>query len=128
MPAFDAAPLLNNHDFKVPGGFTVRKYTITEDDNGIGVKTFEDVHAEGVIVPSGSLGMERVPETERQGSGITVYTQTPISTGDASINQPADDIIWNNLLWQVVSQDDFSNWGFNVAEAIMQDPGGRPVA
>jgi hypothetical protein len=128
MPAFNAAPLLNNPDFKVPGGFTIRKYTITEDANGIGVKSFEDVHAEGAIVPSGSLGMERTAETERQGSGITVYTETPISTGDASIGQPADDVIWNNLLWQVVSQDDYSIWGFNVAEAIMQDPGGRPIA
>lgn len=127
MPGFNPLPLLRNPRFKIAGGFTVRKYTVSSDDDGMASKTLTDVHAEGVIVPSGAIGMVRVPEAERQGSEITVYTDTPISTGDASIGQPADDIVWNNLLWQVISQDDYSNWGFNVAKAILQDPGGRPI-
>jgi len=99
---------------------------VTLDDDGIATRTYEDIHAEGVVVPSGPLGVVRAPDQERQGDGITVYTVTPISTGNAAENQPADDIIWHDLLWRVTGQDGYEDFNFNVAMADLVDRGGRP--
>lgn len=123
---FDAKALIEDPELKTPGGFIIRRYVIVTDDDGIASRTFLDSFAEGVVVPTGALGMVRTAELERQSGEITIYTVTPISTGDASIGQPADDIIWHNLLFQVSSQDDYSDFNFNVAVAQLAEPGGRP--
>jgi hypothetical protein len=119
------ADILDNPKFKVPGGFTIRRYVVTTDDDGVAVKTYADIHAEGVIVPYGDEKVFRAPDAEWQGDGIQVYTKTLIQTGDNVTGRIADDIIFNGLAYQVKDQDDYMIWGFNTATAMLQDPGGR---
>lgn len=125
--AINVASVVQDPDLKTPGGFIIRRYTVTVSAEGRPVSSYVDIEAEGIVVPSGALGMTRTPESELQGDNITIYSTTPISTGDASINQPADDIIWHDQMWQVKGQDDYLAYGYNVAVAQLIDPGGRPV-
>jgi hypothetical protein len=132
MPVDDISLIVNDPDMATPGGFIIRRYTVTVSDEGTGVRTYVDIPGVGTVAPvapggSVPLGVIRTPEMERQGNNLTVYTKQEISTGDATINQPADDIIWHGQLYQVVSQDDWSDWGFNVVSAVLQEPGGRTI-
>ena len=125
MAIFNPLPLLLNPKFATPGGFTIRRVTRTTDSEGVPVTVHNDIHAEGVVVPSGQLGMIRTAEAEQQGDGITIYTATPISTGHGNTNTVADIIIWHGQQWQVANQDDYEDFGFNVAQANLVEPGGR---
>lgn len=129
----DVSLVLGDLDITTPGGFVVRRYSVTVTDEGIAVRTYADIPGTGVVAPvssggSAQPGVTRTPELERQANSLTVYTQMEISTGDATTDQPADDIIWHGQLYQVTSQDDWSDFGFNVVSASLQDPGGRAIA
>jgi hypothetical protein len=127
MALFNPVPI-DNPRFKTPGGFIIRRTTMTVDNDGVPVKTTIDIPAEGVVIPSGALGMVRTPEEERVGDGITIYSRTIMQTADPAGNHPADDVIWHGQLWQVTSQDDYSDFGFNVAQATLQDATGGNIA
>jgi hypothetical protein len=132
---FPAEEILLDPDLKTPGGFIIRRTSRSVDNDGVVTnESTTDINAEGVVVPSGNVGMERMPETEKTNDVITVYTQTPIRTADPVTGAPADDIIWHGERYQVTKQDDFGDFGFNVAEAHLQgtgaitDPtGGGPI-
>lgn len=129
MPLFNPLPLVRNPLFKTPGGFTVRRYTVTVDNDGVATRTHQDFdNVEGVIVPANAQGLVRDPNMERQTSSITIYTDFILTLGDASIGMIADDVIWHGQLFQVVDQDDWSDFGFNVVRAELQEPGGRLAA
>jgi hypothetical protein len=121
----EALSVLRDPTIAAPNGFTIRRFTVTVDQDGMGVTTFVDIPAQGAIVPEGSLGVTRAPESETQGSGIEVYTDTPIQTGNAGIGRIADNVIFNGALYEVTSQDDYLQWGFNCAKAVLASPGGR---
>lgn len=132
MSSTDIAAVLLDADITTPDGFIVRRYSVTVTNEGIATRTYADIPGVGVVAPvapggSVPLGVIRTPELERQGNNLTVYTQMEISTGNASTGQPADDIIWHDQLYQVTSQDDWTDWGFNVVSAVLQEPGGRSV-
>jgi hypothetical protein len=119
--------LLGDPTFKAKNGFVIRRYTSTIDQDGMLTSTFEDLHAEGVVVPSGALGVVRGPEAEHQQGQITVYTEVPIQLGNAALGLLADNIIYGGYLYEVVDQDGYDEWGFNVATANLASPGGRPA-
>lgn len=137
MAPFVPVPLRNSR-FKTQ--FKIRRTVTTVDDDGINVPETTILGPfEGVVVPSGSLGMTRDTDTEQQAGGITVYAEEPISLGDASGNQPADEILWPveprrdgqpsvTMAYQVTAQDDWGDFGFNVAQCSLVEPGGRAVA
>ncbi len=131
MPPFVPLPLRNAR-FKTH--FKIRRTITAVDDDGIGVSTTTDLGPfEGVVVPSGNIGMTRDVDTEQQGGGITVYAEEPISLGDANAAQPADQILWPldrqpTMAYQVTAQDDWGDFGFNVAQCSLVEPGGRPIA
>jgi hypothetical protein len=119
-----AERLLNNDRLKTPGGFTIRRFQAVMHKGRV-TYTPQDIHAEGIVVPSGNLGMVRTGEAEQQGDGITVYTETPINTGSGDTGQPADVIIWHDQAWQVTGQDDYTDFGFNVVQCTLAEAGGR---
>ena len=125
MALFNPRPVLRNPNFATPGGFTIRRQTRITDAEGVPVTTYDVIHAEGVVVPSGQLGMIRTAEAEQQGDGITIYCEEPISTGHGDTNTVADIIIWHGQQYQVTGQDDYGDFGFNVAQANLVEPGGR---
>ena len=120
-----AERLLNNPRFKTPDGFIIRRYAVQDQSHGRVIYSHQDIDAEGVVIPSGNLGMIRTAEAEQQGDGITIYSLTPISTGSGDTGQPADQIVWHGQLWQVTGQDDYTDFGFNVVQCILAEPGGR---
>lgn len=120
--------LLTNPRFLTPGGFIIRRFNVVNTTHGRVTFVPQDIEVEGVVVPSGNLGMVRTGEAEQQGDGITVYCKTIISTGSGDTGQPADQIIWHGVAWQVTGQDDFTDFGFNVVQCILAEPGGRAVA
>ena len=118
--------LLANPLLITPEGFTIRRFTPTHVGHGRYEFTPVDIpDVKGVVVPSGNLGMIRTAEAEQQGDGITVYSKTPILTGSGDTGQPADQIIWHDQLWQVNGQDDYLDFGFNVVQCTLAEPGGR---
>lgn len=123
----DIVSLLNDPNFK-PQDFIILRAVITVDDDGMGTSTKQSIPAKGIVVPYGSLGVVRGDVSEMQGSGIEIYTDEPIQTGDSSQNRIADNIVWKDTLFEVTAQDDYSQWGFNTATAVLASPGGRPVA
>lgn len=127
MTPEEARSVIHDPAFRYPGGFTVRRATMTVDADGMGVRAQVDIPAQGVVVPWGALGVERAPEAETQGSGIEVYTDVPIQTGNAALGQVADNIIWDGQLYEVTAQDPWGQWGFNAATAVLASPGGRPL-
>lgn len=128
MALFNPAPLLLNPRFATPGGFTLRRSVVIVDDDGISTRTFTDTTVQGVVVPSGSLGMKRTSESEQQGDNITIYTMETLTLGDADAGVPADEVIWHGQVYQVTKQDDYTDFGFNVAEAELVEPGGRSAS
>ena len=134
MTSFNPIPLLHNPKFATPGGFTIRRYTVAVDDHGMMTKDYEDIPAQGTIVPGAALGLRsratniggfsRTPEAEMQGNSIMVFTDTAIQTGETSKSKIADDIIYRNKIWQVSNLVDWLDWGFNVAQAVLQNPTG----
>jgi hypothetical protein len=84
-------------------------------------------HADGVVIPSGSLGIVRAAEAERQGSQITIYTMVPIQATDEAAGMIADNVVYKGSQYEVTGQDDYFEWGFNVATAVLASPGGRPA-
>jgi hypothetical protein len=122
-----AADILNEPFFQSEGGFEVLRYHVTVDQDGMSQVTFDVFHAEGVVVPSGSLGIIRAPESERQGSQITIYTMVPIQATDEAAGLIADNIVYKGSQYEVTGQDDYFEWGFNVATAVLASPGGRPA-
>lgn len=122
MTPAQAKAILGNPRFASPGGFVIRRWTVVNDQDGMGVKSYRDIPAQGVVVPSGTVGefdVNTTPEFERQSDAITVFTTTPILTGDSPTNQIADHIIYNGVAWRVTDQNGWDTWGFNSAVAIM---------
>jgi hypothetical protein len=122
-----AADILNEPFFQSEGGFEVLRYHVTVDQDGMSQVTLDVFHAEGVVVPSGSLGIVRTQESERQGSQITIYTMVPIQATDEAAGLIADNIVYKGSQYEVTGQDDYFEWGFNVATAVLASPGGRPA-
>jgi hypothetical protein len=117
-----AASVLEDPNFKVDGGFTIRRWTANVDQDGMVVLTHTDIHAEGVVTPAGTVGAYDVVRTqsdERQSDSIVVYTSTPIKTGDDTTGEIADHIIYNDASWKVTDQNAWDQWGFNSAIAIL---------
>jgi hypothetical protein len=129
MAEFNPVPLLRNPRFKTH--FKVRRTTVVVDDDGIAVPTPADLGPfEGVVIPSGALGMTRTAESERQAGGITVYCEEPLSLGDPVAGTSADIVLWPidrtpTLAYQVDAQDDWFDFGFNVAQCSLIEAGGR---
>lgn len=122
MTPEQAKALIQNPNFAAPGGFVIRRWTVTNDQDGMGVKSYIEIPAQGVVVPSGTVGefdVNTTPEFERQSDAITVYTDTQILTGDSSTSKIADHIIYNGVAWRVTDQNGWDTWGFNSAIAIM---------
>jgi hypothetical protein len=127
MAQFNPAPLLRNPKFRTT--FTIRRRVMVVDNHGRAVPSVTDIpNVVGAIVPSGSLGMVRTPEVERQGDNITIYCEEPLQTGSGDTGAVADEILWHGMTWQVTAQDDWSDFGFNVAQAQLAEPGGRAYA
>lgn len=127
MAQFGVAVVLDDPKLQTP--FIVRKYTRTMV-KGRSVDTYVDYPRIGVVVPLGSasstpLGMNRTSESEAQGSNLTVYARDAISTGDGQ--NPADNIIFHDQLYQVNSSNDYSEYGFWEVMAVLIEPGGRRV-
>jgi hypothetical protein len=122
-----ASDLLNEPFFQAEGGFEILRYHVTVDQDGMSQVQMDMIHAEGVVVPSGSLGIVRAPESERQGSQITIYTMVPIQATDEAAGLIADNIVYKGSQYEVTGQDDYFEWGFNVATAVLASPGGRPA-
>lgn len=122
MGTFNAPAILRNPKWQTT--FEIRRYS-TAMVNGRAVRTPIDIVTKGVVVPSGNLGMIRTAEAEQQGDGITVFCESEIRTGSGDTGAPADDIVWHGQLWQVISQDDFSEFGFYVVQCSLAEPGGR---
>lgn len=125
-----ARSIIEDPSFKLPGGFTIRRWTVITDQDGMGVKTYIDIPAEGAVVPSGTVGefdVNTSPEFERQSDAINVYTTTPILTGDSSTYKIADHIIYNGASWRVTDQNGWDTWGFNSAVAILIRQGQEAV-
>ncbi len=124
---FDPVPL-DRQRIRTPNGFIIRRYQSAIDDDGQMTKTYTDIVAQGVVVPAGGgPGMVRTPVEERQKSTIDIFSRTMISLGDPANAQPADDILWHGQIYQVVAQDDWSDFGFNTARAELQDPTGGTI-
>lgn len=125
MTLFNPIPLLHNPRFATPGGFTIRRVMISTDDDGVTSRSVVEIPAFGVVVPSGGLGMRRTPEDEQQGGGVTIYTDAVMTLGDAEAGTVADEVVWHDHVYVAKKQDDWTDFGFNVVQAELKDPGGR---
>jgi hypothetical protein len=122
-----ASDLLNEPFFMAEGGFEVLRHYVTVDQDGMSQVRLDVFHADGVVIPSGSLGIVRAAEAERQGSQITIYTMVPIQATDEAAGMIADNVVYKGSQYEVTGQDDYFEWGFNVATAVLASPGGRPA-
>jgi hypothetical protein len=121
-----ARSIMEDPQYKVPGGFYIRRWTVNMDSDGMAVLTHEDIHAEGAVTPAGTVGaydVVRTPTDERQSDAIVVYTSTPIQTGDVTGNTVADHILYDDASWKVTDQNGWLQWGFNTATATLLRPG-----
>jgi hypothetical protein len=125
---FDPKPLLEEPTFKTD--FVRRRYTTTVNEYGRTTVTTANTNCVGVVVPGTAAGNSVVvdPATMRLSDGITVFTETELTSGNASAGIAADVVIWHNAEFVVDSVGDWTDFGYYQATAKLRDAGGRVAA
>lgn len=106
--------------------FVIVRTTVAMARGRVVSRTPARIPASGVVYPMGQAAMIRTDAIERQSRSIGIVTATRLSQGDASLNQPADQVDYAGHMYQIYKVDDYSRWGFWAGEATMIDPGARP--
>ena len=105
--------------------FTVERVTYTRTRSGTASRSTM-AQARGCI-HSGTPEMIRLlPEEEKNGQFIVIYTDYPLSTGvpenaGASSYTGPDRIRWNNQTWRVVRVRDWQEFGYCQAYAVLMN-------
>ena len=101
--------------------FTVERITYTRSRSGTTSRS-TTARAMGCIHPGTPEMIRLLPEEEREGQFIAIYTDYALSTGTpestgASFMGP-DRIHWNNQTWRVVRVRDWQMFGYYQAYAV----------
>ena len=77
--------------------------------------------AYGCIHPAGEEGLELLPEEEKKENRIVIYTpyQLSMGTNDGITWAAADQILYNNSAWRVISVKHWEKQGFVKAIAVL---------
>ena len=103
--------------------FTVERITWTRSRSGTTSRTVT-AQAMGCIHPGTPEMLQLLPEEEKAGEFITIYTDYPLSTGTsetpgASSFTGSDRILWNGRTWRVVRVRDWQPFGYVQAYAVL---------
>jgi hypothetical protein len=120
----DISHILLDPELATPTGFDILRTVRAVDSDGmITGEVVAVIPAEGVVVPSGNVGQERMPETEKTTDVISIYTKDEIKMTDYTTGAPADDVVWHGQRYQITKCDDWSDFGFYAAEGHLQGTG-----
>ena len=102
--------------------FTVERITYTRSREGTASRS-ETARAMGCIHPGTPVTLQLLPEEEKNGEFIEIYTDYALSTGTpegfgVSFTGP-DRIHWNDRTWRVVRIRDWSMFGYCQAYAVL---------
>ena len=103
--------------------FTVERITYTRSRSGTTSQTAA-AQALGCIHPGTPEMLQLLPEEEKNGQFIVIYTDYPLSTGvpenaGASSYTGRDRIRWNNQTWRVVRVRDWLPFGYCQGYAVL---------
>lgn len=116
MPLIDVTDVLSDPDFV--DDFTVIRSTRTVDQHGHAIDLPGQFYTFGSIQPTNGNTLMLLPEAERVGSFITIYTMFPlISLSDTTA---PDRIIWHNKTYQVKMLNDWTDYGQGWVRAICE--------
>ena len=108
MPLLDVSEVLFDPDF-ADDTLICRRSTQTIDVHGRPQFTSADETFTGVVVPTKSLLLERLAESEVQRGSVTCITTYRLTTGGGSTE--ADILVWQGTEYTVVNTDDWSTYG-----------------
>ena len=75
-----------------------------------------EIDAVGNIQPANAETLERLPEGDRNGDAISIYTPTELTSGTDSVQ--ADVVIYNNARYLVKTAWNWGDYGFCHAVAF----------
>ena len=97
--------------------FPVFKRARSPDAHGRGTVTTEQkIYVLGVIQPSGGEDLDRLDEGDRAMGAVTVWSNTPLSTG--TDDELPDEIEWKDCRYLVRHVTDWSDYGLGWCKAI----------
>jgi hypothetical protein len=94
----------------------VYKTTRVPDEHGRAVIEETPVTARGVIQPVSGEDLDRLSEGDRGSQSITVWTDTPLSSG--SEGEPPDEVEWRGTRYMTRRVQDWGDYGPGFSEAV----------
>ena len=96
--------------------FTIFRTTRKAGDDGRAEVEESEITAKGVIQPTKGEDLDRLLEGDRGDQAITVWTNTPLSSG--TDGELADEIEWRGTLYMVKHVRDWGDYGPGFCQAV----------
>lgn len=112
MADLDVSDIILDPDFSQP--IVIQRNRISTV-NGIGLSEPYQLQAVAVVVPAGSIELNRLPDAEMVKGRVHIYTQFPLTSGDDGLT--ADIVLWRGRSYTVSAVDDYTQFGVGFVDA-----------
>lgn len=112
-PSLDVSDLILDPDFSQ--AIIVQRNAQSVSVQGLTVIAPTQVQVIAVVVPAGSLDLNRSADAELLKGKIHIYTQFPLTAGDGTVT--ADIVFWNGREYTVSAVDDYTQFGVGFVDA-----------
>jgi galactose-6-phosphate isomerase len=116
MPLIDVTSILVDPDFAQD--FTVVRFIRTVNNQGLTVDSPGLFATYGVILPLSGAQLAMLPEAERTGSYISVYTTFALYA--LTDRTAPDHVQWHGRDYLVRTVNDWTDWGLGFTQAVCQ--------
>lgn len=115
MPTLDVSHIL--YDPRFSQSFEIaRTIRMVSPETGVCSTQRAVTPSQGVVNPLGEDAISRMPESDRNNSYITVWTQDELRTGTEY--QLPDEVIYHGTSWRVERVQDWSAYGAGFYKAL----------